>query len=93
LPPQSNIVKLLQRLRDESHRFALSYHSVLRQKRQTASPLDILPGIGPATKKKLLGKYGSLKAIEQASIDELGPIIGQKKAQTILSYYTESDSK
>src|SRR5690606_28826053 len=54
LPNSSHVVKLLQRIRDESHRFAVSYHSVLKTKRQTASLLDEIPGIGPLTKKKLL---------------------------------------
>src|SRR5690606_26799806 len=54
LPHNTNLVKLLQRIRDESHRFAVSYHSVLKRKRQTASVLDEIPTIGPETRKKLI---------------------------------------
>jgi excinuclease ABC subunit C len=67
LPKTSDVVKLLQRIRDESHRFAVSYHSVLKVKRVSASQLDGIAGIGPATRKKLLREFGSVRAISQAS--------------------------
>ena len=66
LPHNINLVKLLQRIRDESHRFAVSYHSVLKVKRQTASMLDEIPTIGPATRKKLLKTFGSMRGLMQA---------------------------
>jgi excinuclease ABC subunit C len=80
LPHNTNLVKLLQRIRDESHRFAVSYHSVLKVKRQTASRLDDIPGIGPVTRKKLLRTFGSMRGITQATEDELQPVLGAKKA-------------
>lgn len=86
LPKTSHVVKLLQRIRDESHRFAVSYHSVLKTKRQTASLLDDIPTIGPATRKKLLKSFGSVKGILQARDWELEKTVGQKKA-TILKQY------
>lgn len=86
LPHSSHIVKLLQRIRDESHRFAVSYHSVLKTKRQTSSLLDDIPTIGPTTRKKLLKTFGSYKGIEQARDWELEKVIGTKKA-TILRQY------
>lgn len=86
LPHNTNLVKLLQRIRDESHRFAVSYHSVLKRKRQTASVLDDIPTIGPTTRKKLLKTFGSLKGIMQARDWELDKTIGVKKA-TILRQY------
>jgi excinuclease ABC subunit C len=84
LPTNTNLVKLLQRIRDESHRFAVSYHSTLKRKRQTTSILDDIPGIGPATKKKLLRHFGSLDAVTQASEQELISLVGQKIAQRLL---------
>src|SRR3990167_10960902 len=66
IPHNTNIVKLLQRIRDESHRFAVSYHSVLKAKRQTASMLDEIPTIGPETRKKLLKTFGSVRGVTQA---------------------------
>lgn len=86
LPNNSNIVKLLQRIRDESHRFAVSYHSVLKVKRQTVSVLDEIPGVGLATKKKLLQKFGSVKSIKQATNRELAKVVGDKKAIQISKY-------
>lgn len=86
LPNNSNLVKLLQRIRDESHRFAVSYHSVLKSKRQTHSRLDDIPGIGPATKKKLLRQFGSLKGVKNASKAELKQQLGSAKAKIISQY-------
>lgn len=92
LPDTSNAVKLLQRIRDESHRFAVSYHSVLKQKRQVSSLLDDIPTIGPDTRKKLLKTFGSYKGIQQARDWELEKLIGPKKA-TILRQYLRSYKK
>ena len=89
LPHNTNLVKLLQRIRDESHRFAVSYHSILKVKRQTASSLDDIPGIGPATRKKLLRTFGSLRGVTGASVQELKPVIGQQKAQLLKQYLAE----
>lgn len=86
LPHNTNLIKLLQRVRDESHRFAVSYHSVLKVKRQTASALEDIPGIGPATRKKLIKTFGSLRAVNQASETELASVLGQAKATTIKEY-------
>lgn len=83
LPHSTNVVKLLQRIRDESHRFAVSYHSVLKQKRQTASALDDIPGIGPVTRKKLLKAFGSVRGIQQASVEEIERVVGAKKAKIL----------
>jgi excinuclease ABC subunit C len=91
VPHSTNLVKLLQRIRDESHRFAVSYHSVLKVKQQTVSVLDEIPGIGPATRKKLLKKFGSVKGISEASQTELAVLIGDKKAKSVkLVCYTSS---
>lgn len=83
LPLTTHLVKLLQRIRDESHRFAVSYHSSLKQKRQTASILDDVPGIGPATRKKLIKKFGSLRGVLAASEAELSEVVGPVKASMI----------
>ncbi len=85
VPHSSNLVKLLQRIRDESHRFAVSYHSVLKVKRQTASLLDDIPGIGPVTRKKLLKKFGSVKGIGEASETELAVVVGSNNARNLIN--------
>ena len=86
IPHSTNLIKLLQRIRDESHRFAVTYHSVLKVKRQTASMLDEIPTIGPATRKKLIKTFGSLNGVMQARDIELVHLLGEKKA-TILKQY------
>lgn len=92
LPHSSHIVKLLQRIRDESHRFAVSYHTVLKTKRQTSSLLDDIPTIGPLTRKKLLKIFGSYRGIEQARLEELVHAVGEKKA-AILRQYLRANKK
>lgn len=82
----SNVVKLFQRIRDESHRFAISYHTVLKRAGQTASALDDIPGVGPVTYKKLLRKFGSLRGITQTSEDEIAKVVGEKKAKVIKTF-------
>lgn len=86
VPHSTNVVKLLQRIRDESHRFAVSYHSVLKEKRQTTSLLDEVPTIGPATRKKLLRTFGSVRGVRQAEETELAEVVGVKKAALLKQY-------
>lgn len=83
LPHGSHVVKLLQRIRDESHRFAVSYHSVLKRQKQTASALEEIPGVGPVTRKKLIRHFGSLRAITQANEAELAEVVGASKAKLV----------
>lgn len=83
IPVNSHIIKLLQRIRDESHRFAVSYHSTLKRKKQTVSVLETIPGIGQASKKKLIKKFGSVSAIKQAPVDQLTEILGENKARIV----------
>ncbi len=83
LPLSSHIVKLLQRIRDESHRFAVSYHSVLKRQKQTASMLEEIPGVGPATRRKIIRHFGSLRAVAAASEADLEAVVGTTKAKLI----------
>jgi len=90
LSPYGDIVKLFQRIRDESHRFAVSYHTVLKRNRQTASLLDEIPGVGPVTRKKLIKTFGSVQGIKQASDEQLVATIGQAKSIVLRSYLPSS---
>ena len=67
----SPALHILQRARDEAHRFAISYHKKLRHKEGITSVLDNIPGIGPKRKRALLKKFGSIKAIKESSLEEL----------------------
>lgn len=86
LPHESHVIKLLQRIRDESHRFAVSYHTVLKRAQQTSGALDSIPGIGPVNKKKLLKKFGSVNGISKADEKDVADIIGKSKAKLITMY-------
>lgn len=92
LPKRSDIVKLLQRIRDESHRFAVSYHSVLKRARQTESWLETVPTIGPASRKKLMKEFGSVRGVMQARGFELEKVLGAKRA-VILRQYIRAEKK
>ena len=76
-------LKLLMRIRDESHRFAVSYHSVLKQNRQKISLLEEIPGIGPRTRKLLMRRFGSAKAVFEAPEAEIAALIGPAKAKAV----------
>jgi excinuclease ABC subunit C len=69
-------LQLLQRLRDEAHRFALGYHRRVRQKQTFASALDTVPGIGPGRRRALLRQFGSVRAIREAPVEELATAKG-----------------
>ena len=79
----NDVVKLFQRIRDESHRFAVSYHTVLKRKKQTASSLEDIPGIGPATRRKLIRHFGSLRGVQNASEMDVATVIGKVKAKAL----------
>ncbi len=76
---------LLQRIRDEAHRFAITYHRTLRQKRGLQSALDAVPGVGPKRKQALLKRFGSVKAIRQAEVEALAatPGMTRRLAETL----------
>ncbi|MDA0269982.1 MAG: excinuclease ABC subunit UvrC [Chloroflexi bacterium] len=76
LPRQSEALYLVQRIRDEAHRFAITYHRQLRGKAAVRSALDAIPGVGPKRKQALLRKFGSVKGIREASIEEIATTVG-----------------
>ncbi len=86
LPKNSHIVKLLQRIRDESHRFAVSYHSNLKRNAATKSLLDDIPGVGPATRRKLITSFGSGKGVMLADETQLSAVLGPRVASRIYSW-------
>jgi excinuclease ABC subunit C len=71
IPRQSEALYLLQRIRDEAHRFAITYHRQLRGKRMTKSAIDDVPGLGPGRKKRLLKEMGGITAVKAAGLEEL----------------------
>jgi len=85
LPRTSQALYLVQRIRDEAHRFAITYHRSVRQKKTVASQIDSVPGIGPARRKALIKVFGSVRGIKAASTDEIAAVPGMtpKLAETV----------
>ncbi|HVF53230.1 MAG TPA: excinuclease ABC subunit UvrC [Actinomycetota bacterium] len=80
IPRGSEALYLLQRVRDEAHRFALAYHRLRRGQRMTRSALDGIPGLGESRKKKLLKEFGSVKRVREASVEEIAAVPGIPRA-------------
>lgn len=76
LPRDSQALFLVQRIRDEAHRFAVTFHRQKRTKSTFQSSLDTIPGVGPGRRKALIRKFGSVRAIRDASVDELAQVEG-----------------
>ncbi|RLC37823.1 excinuclease ABC subunit C [candidate division Kazan bacterium] len=83
LPNHSPVKYLLQNIRDEAHRFALSYHVHIRRKRMRASEFENIPGVGPATRRKLVKKFGSLAAVKKAAEKDIAKVVGKRKAEMV----------
>lgn len=83
IPPESSLFRLLTQMQDEVHRFAITFHRQLRSKRQTASELDQIKGIGEKTKTQLLKTFGSVQRIKQATLVQLEEILGAKRGKNI----------
>jgi len=89
IPKTSSGLKLLQQVRDEAHRFAITFHRGRRSKRTIKTELTDINGIGPSTAQILLKELGSLNAIKNSSFDQLSDIVGKKKADILVQYFQE----
>ena len=78
----------VQRIRDEAHRFAVTFHRQARQKRDLQSELDVVPGIGLRRRKTLLTAFGSLAGVRRASREELARVVGAKVAEAVIAHFT-----
>jgi excinuclease ABC subunit C len=88
IPHDRGALKLLQRIRDEAHRFANGYNALLYRRRMRESLLDECPGMSPAKKQKLLEKFGSVSRLKEATAEEIAklPGISEKSAQGIIDF-------
>ena len=89
LPKTSASLRLLQRVRNEAHRFAVQYHRTVRKKRMVRSELDDIPGIGPTRRNALLRHFGSLQNIREAAVDQIAMVKGMniKAAQNVAEFF------
>lgn len=83
IKPESQLFRTLTQMQDEVHRFAISFHRDKRSKRQTASELDTIAGIGPATKQALLKQFKSVKRVKEATLPELQALLGTARGEKI----------
>jgi len=87
LDPHSLILRLLQMIRDETHRYALTYHRKRRELRDFTSELSAIPGVGEKRKGRLLRHFGSIQRVAAAAVSELTPFVGKKTAQEIVDHF------
>ena len=92
LDRRSPVLHLMQKIRDESHRFAVTYHRKRRQIRDHESELDAIPGVGPRTRQRLLEHFGSVRGIKQATPDALTAVVNAATAQKIQAHFAEGPS-
>ena len=85
----SKLFLFLTRIQDEVHRYAITYHRNIKAKGALSSVLDVVPGIGEVRKKELLKKFGSLKKMREASLDELSEIVGKEVGKKLQEYLKE----
>ena len=86
LPRSSPVLQLVQRVRDEAHRFAIGFHRQTRDKRTLRSELDDIPGVGPIKRRKLLSRFGSLRGVRGASVQDLATSVGSATAARIRAW-------
>jgi excinuclease ABC subunit C len=87
-PASSPALRLLQRIRDEAHRFAVTYHRQARTRRDLRSALDTIAGVGPRRRNTLLKRFGSVAGVRRATREELTATVGAKAADAILAHFT-----
>jgi excinuclease ABC subunit C len=87
LDPHGAALRLLQRIRDEGHRFAVTFHRQSRSKRDLQSVLDVVPGIGLRRRKTLLTAFGSLAGVRRATREELARVVGAKAADAVIAHF------
>jgi excinuclease ABC subunit C len=87
IPKTSSGLRLLQQVRDEAHRFAITFHRTLRSKRTLRTELDLIDGVGKARAKELLEAFGSVQGVRFATVEQLREIVGEKTAGKIRSYF------
>lgn len=89
LEKPSPVLRLVQMIRDETHRFAVTYHRKRRAMRDFKSELTSIPGVGEKLKERLLRNFGSLKRVSEASVAELKPFVGQQQAERIVEHFRQ----
>jgi excinuclease ABC subunit C len=90
LPEHDPALLLIMRIRDEAHRFAVTFHRKARTLRDLRSELDQVPGVGPRRRKALLAAFGSVAGVRRATREELGSVVGPRLAAILIDYFARS---
>jgi excinuclease ABC subunit C len=88
LPVNDPALLLVQRIRDEAHRFAVTFHRKARSMRDLRSELDTVPGVGPRRRRALLTTFGSLAGVRRATREELEAVVGARTAAAVIDYFS-----
>ena len=91
LERHSPVLHLIQQIRDETHRFAVTFHRQRRGARQTKTALLEIPGVGPRTSQRLLQTYGSIANLKRATVEELSRTVPRKSAAKIVEYFGKNE--
>jgi excinuclease ABC subunit C len=89
----SSGLKLLQRIRDEAHRFAITYHRTLRKKRTLQTELDLIEGIGKKRARELLEAFGSVQGVRFATAEQLTEVVGESVALKVRDYFSDEEEQ
>ena len=92
LDRHSNALHLIQRLRDEAHRFAITHHRKLRSKASVASRLETVPGVGEARRKALLRHFSTVEALKAASVEEIAAVVPKNVAENVYQMLHQNDA-
>ena len=93
LDRHSPVLHLIQQIRDETHRFAVSFHRDRRGKRQRETVLSAIPGVGPQTIRKLLREFGSVASVKRAGVDGLSRVVSRASAEKILAHLRDEGAQ
>jgi excinuclease ABC subunit C len=93
MPKTSSGLRLLQQVRDEAHRFAITFHRSIRAKRTLHTEIDLIEGVGKKRAKELLEAFGSVQGVKFATADQLVEIVGPKVTNKIKEYFATSDAE
>ena len=93
LDHHSPALHLIQQIRDEAHRFAVTFHRARRAKREVTTELLQIPGVGERTARKLLSQFGSLSKLRKVSLEELAQVVKQSQAKRVFEYLAAKSGK
>ena len=90
LDRRSQVLRLIQQIRDESHRFAVTFHRKRRDRQRRTTQLEDIAGIGPRTARKLLDHFGSMKKVSETSPEELSKVVNRRQVESLRRHFDQT---